>query len=230
MSINDFVELNKNTYNKIAGLFAETRQYLWDDLKPLKKYTKDNFRVLDLGCGSGRLYHLFQDFQGIKYTGLDQSEEQIKIAKEKFPTIDFQVGEMTTLPFADNEFDALYCIATFHHLPSEETRIKSLEEMIRVTKPGSYILLTNWNLCSKTAQKLVEKGKFKEVCQGDFLIPWMNSQGQVLGERYYHGFTTEELAELFKKTGLKLIDQYYSTKGIGGSKTNPGNIVSILKR
>ncbi len=226
----DYIKLNNETYNKIARLFDMTRRWLWDDLKPLKKYTKDGFHILDLGCGSGRLYHLFQDFQDIQYIGLDQSEEQIKIAREKFPGVDFRIGEMTTLPFADGEFDVLYCIATFHHLPDEETRIKSLREMVRVTKPGSYILLTNWNMYSETAYKLVEKGKFKEVSKGDFLIPWMNSQGEVLGERYYHGFITEELERLFKKVGLELVDQYYSTKGVGSSKTNPGNIVSILRR
>ncbi|MFZ2189223.1 MAG: methyltransferase domain-containing protein [Candidatus Magasanikiibacteriota bacterium] len=238
MKDNDLIKLNKETYNKIAHLFAETRKYLWDDLKPLQKYTKDGFRVLDLGCGSGRLYHLFQDFQpldkargkGVEYIGLDQSEEQIKIAKQKFPNIDFRVGEMTTLPFVDNEFDVLYCIATFHHLPDEESRIKSLQEMKRVLKSGSYILMTNWNMYSKTAQKLVENGKFNEFKPGDFLIPWMNSEREVLGERYYHGFILEELENLFKKTGLHVEDQYYTTKGVAGSKTNPGNIVSIIKK
>ncbi|KKQ28215.1 MAG: hypothetical protein US42_C0001G0066 [Candidatus Magasanikbacteria bacterium GW2011_GWC2_37_14] len=224
----DLVQLNKDTYNKIARLFAETRKFIWDDLKPLKKYTKDGFKVLDLGCGSGRLYHLFQDFQGLEYIGLDQSEEQIKIAKEKFPNIDFRIGEMTTLPFKDNEFDVVYCIATFHHLPDEKSRIKSLQEMRRVVKSGSYILMTNWNMYSKSAQKLIEKGKFKEISAGDYLVTWRNSQREILGERYYHGFSLEELANLFKKTGLQLVDQYYTTKGGNGTKDDPGNIVSII--
>lgn len=238
----DLIKLNKETYNKIAKLFAETRRYLWDDLKPLKKYCKDGFKVLDLGCGSGRLYHLFEDFQDLTYVGVDQSEEQIKIAKEKFPNADFRVGEMTTLPFADNEFDVLYCIATFHHLPDEKSRIKALQEMKRVLKPGSYILMTNWNLHSDKAQKLAQKGKFKEFKPNhvksldsghvinDFLIPWMNSEGEVLGERYYHGFSLEEVEDLCKKTGLEVLEQYYTTKGIAGSKINPGNFVSVLKR
>ncbi|HBU06864.1 MAG TPA: hypothetical protein DEB09_02165 [Candidatus Magasanikbacteria bacterium] len=228
MKDKDLIKLNRETYNKIAHLFAKTRRYLWDDLKPLQKYTKDGFKVLDLGCGSGRLYHLFQDFQDVKYIGMDQSEEQIKIAKEKFSGIDFRIGEMTKLPFKDNEFDVVYCIATFHHLPDEESRIKSLQEMKRVLKSGSYIIMTNWNMYSNTAQKLVANGKFNEFKSGDFLIPWMNSQSEVLGERYYHGFTLEELENIFKKTGLKIQDQYYTTKGGNGTKDDPGNIVSII--
>jgi ubiquinone/menaquinone biosynthesis C-methylase UbiE len=223
----DFVKLNKETYNKIAKLFAETRKYLWDDLKPLSKYAKDNFKILDLGCGSGRLYHLFEEFQGVDYVGVDQSEGQIEIAKEKFPELDFQVAEMKELPFTDNEFDIIYCIATFHHLPDEASRIKSLNEMKRVLKTGGQIIMTNWNLNSKTTKKMVEKRKFKKDGQ-DVMVPWLNSDGEVLGERYYYAFSVEELEDLFKKTDLQLEDQYYTKKGERGGIDSPGNIVSIL--
>lgn len=223
----DLVKLNKETYNKIARLFAQTRQYLWDDLKPLSKYMKDNYKVLDLGCGTGRLYHLFKDFQGVEYVGVDQSEGQIEMAKEDFPNARHEVAEMTELPFGEGEFDIIYCIATFHHLPDEKSRIKSLEEMKRILKPGGRIIMTNWNLYSKSVQKLVAKGKFKETGKGDYLIPWMNSEGEVLGERYYHGFSLEELEDLFKKTDLALEDQYYTKKGERGEMSDPGNIVSV---
>ena len=224
----DLVKLNKETYNMIAKLFAETRKYLWDDLKPLGKYTKDGFKILDLGCGSGRLYHLFEEFQGVEYVGVDQSEGQIEIAKEKFPELDFQVAEMTELPFEENEFDIIYCVATFHHLPDEKSRIKALDEMKRILKPGGHIIMTNWNLYSKGTQKLVEKGKFKEFEKGDFFVPWLDKDGKVLGERYYHGFSLEELEGLFKKTDLQLEDQYYSTKARVGTEDDSGNIISVV--
>ena len=223
----DFTQLNKETYNKIAKLFAKTRKYLWDDLKPLKKYTKDNDKVLDLGCGTGRLYHLFADFQGVEYIGIDQSSGQLAVAREEFPENTYIEAEMTSLPFEDNEFDIIYCIATFHHLSDEKSRLKALEEMKRVLKPSGYIIMTNWNLNSKTAQKMVEKGKFKRDGQ-DVLVPWLNPEGEVLGERFYYAFDTEELKDLFKKTDLVLEDQYYTKKGARGGVDDPGNIVSIL--
>ena len=223
----DFVKLNKETYNKIAKLFAETRRYLWDDLKPLGKYSKDGFKILDLGCGSGRLYHLFEEFQGVEYVGVDQSEGQIEVAREQFPELDFQVAEMTELPFSDNEFDIIYCVATFHHLPDEASRIKSLNEMKRVLKSGGHIIMTNWNLNSKTTKKMVEKRKFKKDGQ-DVMVPWLNSDGDILGERYYYAFSVEELENLFKKTDLRLEDQYYTEKGVRGGIDSPGNIVSIV--
>ncbi len=224
----DLVQLNKETYNKIAKLFAQTRQYLWDDLKPLKKYTKDNFKVLDLGCGPGRLYHLFKDFQGVDYTGVDQSKGQLDIAKEDFPENNYIEAEMTELPFANNEFDIIYCIATFHHLPDEKSRLKGLEEMKRVLKSGGHIIMTNWNLYSDSVNKIVVKNKFKKD-KKEFIVPWMNSQGEIIGERYYHGFTLDELENLFKKTDLVLESQFFSNKGKKVDVSKSGNIVSVLK-
>lgn len=230
MAKKDFVKLNRETYNKIARPFGLTRQYLWDDLLPLKKYTKDNYKVLDLGCGTGRLYHLFKDFQDVKYVGADQSAGQIAVAREKLPGVNFQIAEMTKLPFKKGEFDVVYCIATFHHLPDEKSRVKSLQEMKRVVKPGSYIIMTNWNLFSKTARQIMAKGKFEEIKPNDFIIPWLNQEGKILGKRYYHAFKLEELENLFKKIGFKLEDQYYTKKGGRGGVDDPGNIVSILQK
>ena len=57
----NFIKQNKEVYNKIAKLFSKTRKFLWYDLEPLVKYTKNGDKILDLGCGNGRLYQLFSD-------------------------------------------------------------------------------------------------------------------------------------------------------------------------
>jgi len=231
MDSKKIIEQNKNVYDRIASLFAQTRKYLWDDLKPLKKYMRHGYRVLDIGCGTGRLYHLFKDFQGIEYTGLDQSEKQIAEAKKDFPQNTYVVAEMTDLPFNDCSFDIIYCIAAFHHLPDEKYRLKALHEMKRVSKSGHYIIMTNWNLYSKSAQKNVGSGKWEVGSgTGDFLVPWLDAGGKVLGKRYYHGFTLDELAKLFKKAKLEVEEQYYTKKGRRGGVDDPGNMVSILKK
>ncbi|MFA4830999.1 MAG: class I SAM-dependent methyltransferase [Patescibacteria group bacterium] len=226
--MNLHIDQNKKVYNKIAKHFSATRKFLWDDLKPLAKYTKNGDKVLDIGCGNGRLYQLFSDLS-IDYVGLDNSEGQIEMARKNYPKAKFIIAEMTALPFDENSFDVIYCIAAFHHLPDEETRLQALAEMKRVLKSGGYILMTNWNLYSDSAQKTVKKGKWSQEA-GEFMVPWYNSQREILGQRYYHGFTLGELEDLFKKTGLVLEDQFYSRKGERGEIDDPGNIVSILSR
>jgi ubiquinone/menaquinone biosynthesis C-methylase UbiE len=224
------IEQNREVYDIIAPLFASTRQYIWDDLQPFTEYIEPNTKVLDLGCGTGRLYQIFAKFQdSIDYVGLDQSAGQLAEAKKDFPNNKYVQAEMTTLPFEDASFDAIFCIATLHHLPDEETRQQALSEMKRVLKPGARVFMTNWNLYSDSAQKTVQKGKWEET-DGEFVVPWMNPQGEVLGERYYYGFTPEYLEKICTESGFEVEVNYYSKKGKKSDVKKGNNIVSILKK
>jgi len=224
------IKQNKDVYDKIAIPFADTRKYIWDDIKPLLKYTKNGFKVLDLGCGSGRLYQLFKDLS-IDYVGVDQSVSQLNNAKKKYFRGNFIEAEMRQLPFRDQEYDIIYCIAAFHHLPDIKSRRDCLMEMKRILKPGGRVILSNWNLYSDSATKTVKKGKWKikEGSGADFFVPWMTSKGEILGERYYYGFRPEELKELFESAGFILEQQYYSRKGEKSNIEKGHNIVSVVR-
>ena len=224
------IEQNKKVYNIIAPFFSSSRTYLWDDLKPLGKFVKVGDKILDLGCGNGRLYQLFEKNQ-VNYTGVDQSEKLIQIAKGSVPQGNFFISDMCEVPFEDNEFDIVYAIASFHHLPNKDARIKCLKEIKRVLKNDGMFIMTNWNLHSLSAKKKAETDNWKvKGRKNDFLIPWKNSQGEVLGKRYYYGFNMEELLMLFKEVGLSVIDQYFTTKGRKGGVTSSGNIITIAKK
>lgn len=165
------------------------------------------------------------DGLSIAYTGVDQSEGLITLAREKFPSVTFDIAEMTDLPYPDRSFDIVYCIAAIQHMPTRESRLKALSEMKRVLLPGGHIILTNWNLFSKTAS-----ARHPSFAPGDFIIPWKsNTTGEVVAERYYHGFTIPELEELFSVSGLSIVEQYYSWKGNKSSIEEATNIISILQ-
>jgi len=223
-------DLNKETYDAIAPLFSSTRGYLWDELKHFAEFVQDGDAILDIGCGNGRLYQAFKNLQ-VSYTGMDQSKGLIDIAKKQVPEGEFVVADMTDLPFEDETFNNIFVIASFHHLPSVEMREKALLEMKRVLKPGGHILMTNWNLHSKFAQKTVEKGKWQlDDSKQDFVIPWYTGQKKVLGERYYYGFYMEELEDLFKGAGLELEEQFFIKKGKKAGVVKGFNIISIVSK
>lgn len=229
MSITDFVKLNRETYNKIAGFFRDTRQYVWDDMLVFKPYLHNQMSVLDIGCGTGRLYQLFTDFQGVEYLGVDQSEEQINMAKKDFPNNKYLLAEMTSLPLSDKKFDFVFCIATLHHLPDEVSRIKALEEIKRVLKPGGYLFLTNWNMYSESAQKFIAKGKSVRAEAGGFIVSWSNPHGEKIGDRYYYGFKLEELTGLLKNNGFEVLKNYFSKRGKETNQETGANLVTIAK-
>jgi len=236
----DYIAMNKNAYNDVADLFSSTREYLWDDLKSLGKYVKEGDKVLDLGCGNGRLQELFKTnseqrtvnseqrtVNNIEYIGVDQSEGLIRIAKERTPGVEFHVAELTQLPFEDNSFDAIYCIAVFCHLPPESHH-QALAEMKRVLKPGGKIIMTNWNAFNSWVQNKVTLGKYTTDDQKNFIVPWRSGE-KILAYRYYYGFTKKELTELFVQSGFEILENYFTKKGDVVGVQLGENLVSIVR-
>jgi SAM-dependent methyltransferase len=226
----DFIAQNKRVYNAIASHFSSTRAWLWDDLRPFADFVHEGDRVLDVGCGNGRLYQLFADRE-IVYTGLDQSEALIAIAQKKFPSAHFVVGEMNSLPWDDNTFDVVFCIAAFHHLPDDASRLRALGDMKRVVKPGGTIAMLNWNILGEWGREKIANGKWKvESHESDVLVPWRDDTGQSLGERYYHGFGLADIAELAAATGLTVLESYYIKRGEKSTAEAGENMVTIFQK
>jgi len=190
--------LNKTRedYNRIAGDFSGKRKYPWKHSLFLFKYIKKGDKVLDLGCGNGRLY---QVLEGVQYVGLDFSKELIEIAKKNYPQADFILGPGLNLPFSDNCFDKVFSVAVLHHIPSEELRLKFLKEAKRVLKKNGLLVLTVWK-----TRKFILKYSFLKILGlnkmdfGDVFIPW----GGV--KRYIHCFSKKGLRKLAKKAGLRV--------------------------
>lgn len=227
----EVIEHQREVYNKIATYFSETRQKPWRDLIFIKTFAEHANTVIDIGCGNGRVYQLFSDLS-IRYIGIDQSETQIAIAREKVPHGEFLLAEMCDIPLKDNLADLVVCIAVFHHLPDEGHRLQALSEMRRITKPGAHIIMTNWNLESDWAHEKISDQEWQPAPDGEnsFLVPWKKQDGTVVGQRYYHGFTCDELEGLVKKSGLQLHEQYYIKDGARSDKENGDNIVTIMVR
>jgi ubiquinone/menaquinone biosynthesis C-methylase UbiE len=61
-------------------------------------------KVLDAGCGYGRMSQWFDD-----YLGIDFSPDFIEWAKELYPDKKFEVADLLDLPYKDKEFDWAVC-------------------------------------------------------------------------------------------------------------------------
>lgn len=200
----------KDDYSLIADDFSRTRSFVWEELKPLAQYIIPGEKILDLGCGNGRLLQIFKGMN-IEYFGVDNSEKLIEIAKEKYPENKFQVADALNLPFPENFFDKIYSIAVLHHIPSEEFKLQFLKEAKRVLKPGGFLILTVWNLWQrKTAWKLLIKATILKLLGRskldlkDIFYPWKNSNKKIISQRYFHLFTKRELKKIFKEIGFKI--------------------------
>ncbi len=197
----------RGDYNLIAQDFSSTRREIniWKEARFLLD-PKKNDKILDLGCGNGRYYSFFKD-EEVKYIGVDNSQELINIAKQKYPGVQFQVESGLNLSFPDNYFDQIYSIAVLHYIPSKEYRLKFLKEAKRVLKNNGYLTLLVWKFPLKEELSLLFKytilkllGK-TDLDFRDIFRPW---HGRT--QKYYHLFSKRELKQLVKQAGLRVVD------------------------
>lgn len=232
MNSDKIIQQNHEIYNVIADHFSDTRSFLWEDLECFRSYVKEGDQILDVGCGNGRLYQLFESpsMSSVQFTGIDISEKLIDLAKKTYPTCTFTAGDMRILPYDDNFFDVVFSLVAFHHLPDRESQIQSLQEMKRVVKPGGKIILLNWNAYSDWVKEKIAKGDYEDLGNQLFRVPWKRQDKTVLGDRVYYGFTLDELETLFKEVDLTLDDQYFLRHGERVGIEKGMNIVSVAKK
>ena len=214
MKFNDAIKLmeeNRRVYDSLAEDFSRTRSAIWEEFKSLKDYFQDGEKVLDLGCGNGRFFELFQDEaeKKVQYFGVDNSPKLLEMAKQRHPQAQFILTDGLNLPFAENFFDKILCIAVLHHLPGDELRRQFLRQAYRVLRPGGLLILTAWYLWPNlriwrhtklflkyTFLKLVGRSKLD---WGDTYEPWGKK-----GQRYFHNISPRELKGTLDDVGFKI--------------------------
>ncbi len=114
---------------------------------------KPGDRILDVGCGKAfLLYDFTQVVPGVEVTGIDISSYAIANAKEEVRDR-LQVGNASSLPFADGQFDLVFSINTLHNLPCYALD-KALREMQRVGKSHRYICVESYRTEEEKANLL----------------------------------------------------------------------------
>ena len=202
------------------------------------KKIKAGQKILDLGCGNAFMLP-FVLTRGATYFGIDISSELIKIAKKKFGSVvktgqaELRVGEATKLPYKNNFFDGAMSFAVMHHIPSEKLRLKFLQELYRVLKPGATATVINWNLLNEWSDKRFGiSEQLKNLKQGsdegDVVVPWKATAGKKV-ERYIHVFSKKEILDLARAAGFaKARAEYYRRDG--GRECNGEELVLSLTK
>ena len=113
-----------------------------DTVRYIRDYYQlpDDAAILDIGCAKGFMLHDFMQLMPHAHcAGIDISEYAIENALDAVKPI-VQVGNATSLPYANNNFDLVLAINTIHNLPYEECK-QSLREIQRVSRRNAFIMV-----------------------------------------------------------------------------------------
>lgn len=214
----------KNDYDFIASSFSSTRQKEWKDFRVFIPYLRSSSSVLDMGCGNGRLFDFLKKHEITDYLGIDQSKELLKEAREFHPKQSFMEADMSGDLQLEKEFDVIFAIASFHHLPPKD-QLKTLKAWKKHLKPGATLIMTNWNLHQVSFWLPLLKSFFlPRFGFRGVLVPW-----QDVLERYYFAFTKRRLKLLLKKAGFTVLVNDYIRDGESANLLSGKNILSIAR-
>jgi ubiquinone/menaquinone biosynthesis C-methylase UbiE len=113
-------------------------------------------RILEVAIGTG--YPFAETFhkKGYSVSGIDISPLLIRHCKLNYPEINCIIGSAEELPFDDQNFDITYC---FHSTWYFNDIVKSINEMVRVTKNGGLVIFDTININNKSILESYNKKK-----------------------------------------------------------------------
>jgi ubiquinone/menaquinone biosynthesis C-methylase UbiE len=175
-----------SVYNKIAPIYASTFYSPADFICDFLKLLGSNGKILDVGCGHG-INSNYMRSKGFKVTGIDLSDEMIRLARARYLGIEFDVADMRKMVFDDAHFDGLFISFSLIHLPKIDV-LGTLRLFNKLLKKNGIIYVS------------VQLGKSKEIYQESPLLP-----DQKL---FLNIFSKPEIIHLIEEAGFRIFKMH----------------------
>jgi ubiquinone/menaquinone biosynthesis C-methylase UbiE len=167
-------------YELILWLMTKGKENAFrSEIAKIAKIKSSEF-VLDAGCGTGTMSILVKRLVGNdgKVSGFEPSEEMVRFAKNKVRKsgvdVDIRQGIIERIDDPANSYDVALAIVVLHHMP-DDAKIKGINEIHRVLKPGGRFLVVDSDLdllpsIEKAGFSLQSSGKMPIIDSYDFKL------------------------------------------------------------
>jgi tRNA (uracil-5-)-methyltransferase TRM9 len=238
-TVKQLSQLNQRFYLRIQEYFNRTRQSYWlgwEKLLPLLQ--KERLRVLDIGCGNGRLGRFLAKRlpqTEIEYVGLDNNRYLLSQAKKALPQAKLIKQDiLRAWALGGKEFELIAIMGVLHHLPGFANRLKLLERAKQKLAKNGFLVFTIWQFTSspKLSKKIISWEEFKQKTRSkidfrqlepnDYILDWKKG---VKGYRFCHLINQTELKKLTSTLKMKLFALY-----LDDDREKGGNEYVVLKK
>ena len=183
----------QRAWDEVAETYAERRDPTGSDaalLDDLLAELSTDPDVLDVGCGDGARTLANLPAGSV---GLDISRRGLELARDTVPAARLVHGELSTLPFAADRFDAVTAYHSVFHV-ARERHPTVYREFDRVLRPGGRLLMT------------LPGGRFETVRRG-----WMG------GQMFFSAPGRTQTLDQLRSAGFVDIETTTATDPLGGS-------------
>lgn len=127
----------------------------------VRDYLEPTARILDYGCGYGRVMGLLAEQGYGDLLGVDFSDRMLEKARALWPQFAFQAILPARVPVADGAFDAVMLFAVLTCIPEDGDQRALLDELWRILRPGGIVYLSDYWLQSDP-RNLARYAEFQE--------------------------------------------------------------------
>ena len=208
----------RGTYDRIATHFARTRSNPWPEVESFVDESDGVDRALDIGCANGRHAEVLA-LRARRVTGVDTSRALLEEANRRAETRSYPFeaiqGDAMALPLRADSVGLAVYVATIHHLPDRPHRVRSLDELGRVLRPGARALVSAWS----TVHERFDDERFDDerddekndgVHGFDTTIDWTLPGGERV-PRFYHIYAPVEFERDLADSDLDVVDSWLSS-------------------
>ena len=98
---------------------------------------RPDWRILDLGCGPGRLCERLIESGYGSIHGMDVNEDAVHLARSRNQAVPYAVGDASAPPYADSSFDGVFMQAVLTTITDLAARRRTMLEIARMLRrPG----------------------------------------------------------------------------------------------
>lgn len=136
-------EIYRGDAGPLAMVRAQQRLELPWVLEKIRRHIGYRAHILDMACGYGGVANELAK-GGHVVTGIDLNPEILSIAQmwDKTQSVQYRLGEICSLPFANKSFDVVTALDVLNHI---DECSEALQEANRVLKPGGIFVFNNFN-------------------------------------------------------------------------------------
>lgn len=181
------------------------------DLDFVLEHCRPAGRLIDLGCGTGRLAIPLAQ-QGYQVTAVDLSAEMLRVVGEKARTAGVDVEQLQANLveldcLADGSFDYATCLFnTIGMIAGAVARRRFAAQVRRLVRPGGVFVIhvhnRRFHMMTRAGRRLLWRNWWRSVrggeTRGDFLMP----PHQGVGSFPMHLFTRSEIVGLLCEAGF----------------------------